>query len=266
MRLALAAWIVTIALLTAACTMPVPPEGAPVSVRPEPSAPPRAPAPVPATPPPTEPPPVVIHVVTPGQTLWRIARAYGVDPARLAEANGIADPARVEVGTALRIPGARTALEVPPYPMPVPEPPPLDDRAVVGGDAASGLLWPVEGGEVLSTFGARRRSHRHAGIDIRGTRGQEVRAARTGRVAYAGKQRGYGNVVIVDHGDGMETVYAHADTLLTHEGELVERGQPIARVGRSGNASTDHLHFEVRRDGTPIDPSPHLESIAEVRR
>jgi LysM repeat protein len=248
--------IAAFAFLTSSCTASLPPEGVPVATRPEPAE---------SAAPAEESLPVVVHVVTPGQTLWRIARAYGVDLARLAETNGIGDPARVEVGSSIRIPGARYPIDVPPYPMPIPPPPELEETFARETES-SGLLWPVDGGEILSAFGVRRgRERRHEGLDIRGAPGQEILAARAGRVAFSGTQRGYGHVVILDHGDGMETVYAHAHTLLAKEGDSVERGQPIARVGRSGNASTHHLHFEVRLDGRPIDPFPRFQSIAEVR-
>jgi LysM repeat protein len=203
-------------------------------------------------------------VVAPGQTLWRIAKVYGVDLERLAAFNGIVDPTRVDVGMAIRIPGASRTLDVPPYPLPIP--PPSPEGPMLSDEGTADLVWPVDGGVVLSHFGAARRAHRHAGLDIRGFRGQEIVAARAGRVRFSGVQRGYGKVVILDHGDGMQTLYAHAHDLVVREGDRVERGQTIATVGRSGNASTDHLHFEVRRDGVPIDPSPLFHSVAEVRR
>ena len=251
-------WIAGLGSIASSCAAPVTHELPPPSARPAPVET-RAPA-LPAAP--TDPPPSVVHVVSPGQTLWRIAKAYGVPLEKLAESNGIEDPTRVEVGTALRIPGASRPLDVPPYPLPIPRPEVEGGRLSVGD--GSDLVWPVAGGVVLSHFGAARRSHRHAGLDIRGSRGQEIFAARAGLVTFSGTQRGYGKVVIVDHGDGLQTLYAHANALVARQGDHVERGQAIATVGRSGNATTDHVHFEVRRDGVPIDPSPLFQSIAEV--
>lgn len=249
--------IAAIAFLTSSCAASLPPGRDSVGPRPEPAE---------IAVPPEEPPPVVVHVITPGQTLWRIARAYGVDLAHLAEANGIGDPTRVDVGTSILIPGAARLLDVPPYPMPIPPPPAVEEPFVPASESVASLLWPVDGGQLLSTFGVRRgKERRHEGLDIRGAPGQEIVAARAGTVTFSGTQRGYGQVVILDHGDGMETVYAHAQTLLAREGERVERGQPIARIGRTGNASTHHLHFEVRLDGEAIDPFPRFQSIAEVR-
>jgi murein DD-endopeptidase MepM/ murein hydrolase activator NlpD len=94
----------------------------------------------------------------------------------------------------------------------------------------------------------------HAGTDIRLAYGEEVRAAAGGVVTFAGEQPGYGLVVKVDHGDGLETRYAHLSSALVAAGSPVEAGSPIARSGNSGRTTGPHLHFEVRQDGQPIDP------------
>lgn len=196
----------------------------------------------------------VRHRVEVGQTLWRIARVYGVPVDELARANGIEDASDLEAGRILFVPGARRSLEVPPYPAELPgtgfAPPPAT------GDSFD---WPVAGGRVLSYFGAKRGGHRHSGLDIGGRPGQPVSVARDGRVVYTGStMRGYGKTVIVDHGDGFKTLYAHGSALLVREGEWVRRGQRIARIGRSGNATTEHCHFEIRRDDVPVDPLSYL--------
>jgi murein DD-endopeptidase MepM/ murein hydrolase activator NlpD len=200
-------------------------------------------------------------VVQVGQTLWRIARAYGVTVEELAEANAIPDPERLEVGQAIFVPGALGAVDVPPYPAPLPELPvvPLPDPSLPR--AVGGYAWPVRG-EVLAPFGQNRRRHVHRGIDIRGERGDRVLAARAGRVVFAGQQRGYGRVVVLDHGDGEQTLYAHNSKNLVKAGDTVDRGAPVALVGRSGNATTEHVHFEVRRGGVPLDPMPLLPEPA----
>jgi murein DD-endopeptidase MepM/ murein hydrolase activator NlpD len=132
--------------------------------------------------------------------------------------------------------------------------------------AADGFTWPVSGGVILSYFDDPRRNHRHAGVDIRGAPGQEVVAARAGRVVFSGNTlRGYGNMVIVDHGEGMQTLYAHGAALLVDVGDVVASGQPIARVGRTGNATTEHCHFEIRKDKLPVDPLPYLTTVAQAR-
>ena len=211
------------------------------------------------------PPDGVFHVVRPGQTLWRIARAYGTTVETLAAANGLARADRIEVGAAIFVPGATRALDVPPWPAPPPEPPPRAEGPAEAPIAASGYSWPVVG-ELLSAFGQRRRSHVHLGLDIRGKAGEEVLAARSGRVVFVGTQSGYGRTVVIDHGDGDQTLYAHNSENQVAVGDWVERGDPIARVGSSGNATTPHVHFEVRRSGEPIDPAPLLRDTYEARK
>jgi murein DD-endopeptidase MepM/ murein hydrolase activator NlpD len=124
-------------------------------------------------------------------------------------------------------------------------------------EALSGMIWPLaveREREVSSTYGVRGVRH-HDGLDIRGGAGTAIHAARDGRVSYSGWMRGYGNIVILDHGSGVTTRYAHASELLVRAGERVQRGQTIARVGATGNATGNHLHFEVRWGHHPIDPT-----------
>ena len=124
----------------------------------------------------------------------------------------------------------------------------------------------MEDGRILSYFGAARKSHVHQGVDIAGQSGQRVVATAKGRVVYSGQQRGYGRTVVIDHGGGFRTLYAHNSALLVRDGEKVRRGQAIARVGRSGNASTTHCHFEVRQDNVPVDPLLYVEpGVGETR-
>lgn len=112
---------------------------------------------------------------------------------------------------------------------------------------------------VTSRYGWRpdplNGQHRfHAGLDLRAAYGQEVRAATEGTVTFAGEKPGYGLVVVVSHGSGLETRYAHLSASDVVEGARVEAGQVIARSGSSGRATGPHLHFEVRQDGQPVDP------------
>ena len=202
-----------------------------------------------------------IHTVEAGQTLWRIAREYGVDLEDLARANGITDPDVLAVGQVLFVPGATTARQVLPYPAPFAAGPPRE-----GGTehpTGGGFVWPVPAGEVLSWFGAPRRGHRHAGLDIRGVPGQDVVATQAGDVIYSGDTLGdYGKMVILRHGNGLQSLYAHNSKLLVGVGDRVERGQRVALVGRTGNASTTHCHFELRKDNVSVDPSLYLAGRA----
>ena len=206
----------------------------------------------------------VVHVIQPGQTLWRIARAYDVALDTLIEANGVADPSRVEVGTPIFVPGARSTISVAPYPAPPPSP--RSVPALRPGPAAD-FLWPVEGGVFMRPYGEARRNHSHAGVDIRGARGQDILAARDGVVAFCGPTAtGYGTMVVVDHGDGVQTLYAHAEDVLVEKGDAVRRGQPIAHLGRTGNATTEHCHFEIRLENRAVDPMPYLLGTTEAHR
>lgn len=209
----------------------------------------------------------VEHVVERGQTLWRIAKVYGVDMDELARANGVTDASSLEVGQTLFIPGATEVLEVPPYPATLEGAGTASPRGTVDAPTASKWLWPVDNGQVLSYYGAPRRTHRHQGIDIRGRSGQPVKATRAGRVLYSGSgMRGYGKTVILDHGDGTSSLYAHNSSLLVRKGQRVERGETIAKIGRTGNASADHCHFEIRVHDRPVDPMTYLRPTREAHR
>lgn len=125
-------------------------------------------------------------------------------------------------------------------------------KRISPGQGTGILAWPLRG-VLYAPFG-KRGSEIHDGIDIAAPKGMTVRSAAAGRVRYAGAQRAYGNIVIIDHGDNLVTLYAHNDTLLVNGGEMVNAGQPVATVGESGQTTGPHLHFEVRRSGIPINP------------
>jgi len=203
---------------------------------------------------PDELPPGVFHRVLPGQTLWRIARTYELPLDRIVEANSILDPSRISVGDMIWIPGVRRELDVAIH---------VPKRAAAVGE----WIWPVRDGSLLSVFGAPRRNHRHGGLDIKGVAGQPVLASRGGRVAYAGAGlRGYGKTIILDHNDGMQSLYAHNSALLVGLGDRVQQGQSIARVGRTGNATTDHCHFEIRLNDRRVDPEHWLSPERRAAR
>lgn len=104
----------------------------------------------------------------------------------------------------------------------------------------------------------------HAGMDVSGTRGQPIFAASAGRIIFVGQQNGYGNLVVVDHGHGLETRYGHLSGFTARVGDRVARGQQIARMGSTGRSTGNHLHFEVRVGGRAINPRPFLEADADV--
>lgn len=123
--------------------------------------------------------------------------------------------------------------------------------------------WPVDG-TVISPYGLRREGmgfDLHHGVDIRAPSGTPVRAMAPGRVTFAGTMRGYGYVVMIDHGGGITTVYAHLAEVQARKGQEVRGHEVIGLSGASGNASTPHLHFEILRGGNPEDPVPLMGSF-----
>jgi murein DD-endopeptidase MepM/ murein hydrolase activator NlpD len=124
-----------------------------------------------------------------------------------------------------------------------------------GTPSSSGLIWPVSG-PITSGFGWRW-GRMHEGIDIGAACGTTIHAAASGTVIYAGWMDGYGNITIIDHGGGLATAYGHQSSLYVGGGS-VSQGQAIGAVGSTGHSTGCHLHFEVRVNGTPVDPLNYL--------
>jgi murein DD-endopeptidase MepM/ murein hydrolase activator NlpD len=123
--------------------------------------------------------------------------------------------------------------------------------------------WPVKGGWVSSSFGFRAdpfngRRSMHKGVDIASPLGSPIHAMGEGVVTFAGKKRGYGNMVEINHGQGYSTRYAHVAEWLVKVGDRVTRGQPVAKVGLTGRSTGPHLHFEVLRSHRQVDPVSYL--------
>jgi len=130
------------------------------------------------------------------------------------------------------------------------------DGGFDGKVSGAGLVWPVRGA-VTSEYGYRW-GRQHAGIDVGAGTGAPIRAAKAGSVIHAGGLGGYGNAVILDHGGGFTTLYAHQSRLGTSEGQQVTQGQVIGYVGSTGNSTGPHLHFETRVDGSAQNPRRYL--------
>ncbi|HZP43581.1 MAG TPA: LysM peptidoglycan-binding domain-containing M23 family metallopeptidase, partial [Candidatus Binatia bacterium] len=202
------------------------------------------------------------HRVERGETLYRIGKAYGVSYQELARVNHLANPDRIEVGQEIVIPHASREL---PVQMITPDAARADRPALP--ELPSGpapFVWPVAGGVLSSDFGPRGETH-HDGIDISTPEGTPVHAARAGRVLYADRLRGYGNLVIVEHGDGYATVYAHNRENKAHVGDDVRQGDVIASVGRTGTTSGPNLHFEIRKDNVARNPLFYLPAASTAR-
>lgn len=121
--------------------------------------------------------------------------------------------------------------------------------------------WPVARrvAVISSGFGASRGDSRHQGIDLSAPAGTPVTATADGIVTIAGRAGGYGRTVVLDHGGGWQTRYAHLKRIKVDRGWRVRRGDVVGTVGRTGNATGAHLHYEVLHHGTPVDPRPFLD-------
>ena len=124
------------------------------------------------------------------------------------------------------------------------------------GVSAGGYIWPL-GGAITSYYGPRW-GRMHTGIDIDGTSGQPIVASKAGRVIVASYYGGYGNAVVVDHGGGVSTLYGHMSRFGVSNGQDVSQGQVLGYVGCTGSCTGDHLHFEVRINGSPVNPLDYL--------
>jgi murein DD-endopeptidase MepM/ murein hydrolase activator NlpD len=194
---------------------------------------------------------VTYHTVQRGETLSSVAERYDVPLKRLIRENDIGDPDLIRVGQRLRVVGTGGGgPSVKKIAVPSTPPPKL-----TGPVKATGRFkWPVRG-KVIGRYSSSRR-----GIVISARSGTTVKAADGGRVVLAAEHmRGYGKVVMLDHGNGYTSVYAHNSALLVEEGEAVRQGQAIARVGSTGRASGSRLQFRIYRHGVPMDPSKRLQ-------
>ncbi len=197
-----------------------------------------------------------IYTVRRGDTLDSIARRFQTTAAALARRNGIRNPNRLSIGQQLHIdtftPGPSTRSTTA-----------ASDttRAARAGD------WPMPvDGRVSSPYGWRRhpisgRRTFHTGLDIAAPTGTPVRVPAGGRVAFAGWNGGYGNYVVVDHGNGLRTAYAHLSRIHVRVGQTVDAGTSIGAVGSTGRSTGPHLHFEVKRNGSFVDPRAYLRAV-----
>lgn len=185
----------------------------------------------------------VYHTVKPGQTLYRISLTYQVPLKTITRTNRISDPAKIEVGQRIFIPGARRVLEVAVF-----------KSSLVGFNAL-----PANG-QITSYYGVPRRHGKHTGIDISDAPNAPIYAVLPGVVTYSGRLSAYGLMVKIRHADGFESLYAHNSKNLVKPGDRVKKGQKIALMGKSGNARGYHVHFEIRKNGKPVNPLTYLNA------
>ncbi len=206
-----------------------------------------------------------VHRVEAGQTLYRIAKAYDLSVETLMQANQISDPRELRVGETLIIPGAKEVRSIDIGDSVVSTPRPSNGKSrgpVIAGRGSGILQWPLRG-VLYARFGQKGREP-HDGIDLAAPEGTSVKTAAPGTVLFAGEQKGYGLIVIVEHPDSMVTLYAHNRDLRVKTNQKVRDGQVVATVGDSGKTSGPHLHFEVRKDGVPLDPLEFLGPIPDA--
>jgi murein DD-endopeptidase MepM/ murein hydrolase activator NlpD len=223
--------------------------------------------------------PAHVHVVVSGDTLMKISRRYGKSLAELTKANKISVLSKLSIGDRITIPGGapatvavapskeppasktQVAAADPPHTARIATPEPPSESATKSAEPAGGLpsfRWPVRG-RIIAGFGPKTNGQQNDGINLAVPEGTPIKAAEDGVVAYAGNElKGYGNLVLIRHGNGFVTAYAHASEILAKRGDQIKRGQVIARSGQTGNVTSPQLHFEIRKGATPVDPMQFL--------
>ena len=212
------------------------------------------------------------YVVKPGDTGFAIAYKHAVPWSQIAIANGLAIDAKVTPGKELLIPTVLDPAKTAAPPSPQAAKAAANSAAAASavasaavaaatapaGKTAARFAWPLEG-TVRRGWKPNASADRHDGIDIVAPRGTPVRAAAAGTVLFAGLEKEqFGNLVVVDHGDGWNTAYGFLSRITVKQGARVAAGERVGLVGDTGRARGNELHFEVREDGAPIDPAPEL--------
>ena len=188
-----------------------------------------------------------------GDTLYGLANEYNVSATRLASINGLRSPYLIKPGQELKLkaPAAdRTKASTPNRKKTSTASLPNDNRQI-------SWQWPVQG-KLITTFNSNKSGRK--GIDISGREGRDIKAAAPGRVVYSGNGLiSYGNLVIIKHNRTYLSAYAHNRKLLVKEGDSIKAGQKIAELGKTG-ADSPRLHFEIRKNGKPVNPLKYLPS------
>ncbi|MES2187816.1 MAG: peptidoglycan DD-metalloendopeptidase family protein [Pseudomonadota bacterium] len=201
------------------------------------------------------------YTVKPGDTVRKIGQDTGQNYRDIIRWNDLSNPDLIEVGQVLRVvPPTQVAQAAPAKVEPAtPATPPAPGNTVrpvapaAGGEEEVAFIWPAAGTLIAGFDEAKNK-----GYDIGGKAGDPVLASADGRVVYAGAGlRGYGNLIILKHNNTYLTAYAHNQTLLVKEDQTVRKGQKIAEMG-SSDADRVKLHFEIRRQGKPVDPSKYM--------
>lgn len=191
------------------------------------------------------------HTIAKGETRFTVAYLYGVPWQEIAIANGIAPDAALKPGQTLLIP---TVMDKPPAASAASAATPPAAQP-----AAARFVWPVPGGVRRGYTARDRTSDYHDGVDLVARAGTAVRASAAGKVLFAGVEpRQFGNLVVIDHGDGWQSAYAFLSQITVKEGEQVGQGKRLGLSGQTGRARGPELHFELRRHNKPVDPAGQL--------
>jgi len=185
----------------------------------------------------------VYHKVRMNETLWSIAKGYNVGIDRLTEYNKLPNQDKIEIGQMIFIPDRDQVVEI--------------DLDEIYSENEK-FIWPIKGG-IISHFGSIKRASKNKGLDIKAKYGEDVLASRSGKVTYCSESmKGYGKTIIIDHGDGYQTVYAYNSENIASEGDFVKQNQVIAKAGNGGRAKSPSLHFEIRKKHEAVNPFYYL--------
>lgn len=201
----------------------------------------------------------VVHTIKKGDNIGKLAKIYGADADAIVAANKLASANDIRINQELIIPGGKPVIAAPsavPYRQTATAPSRTGSKPGANAPAVSGgkLLWPTTSRRLSQYF-----NWRHYGIDIPNKVGQPIYAIQSGVVETAGWNRGgYGYYVIVNHGNGMRTLYAHSSELYVSAGDRVTQGQVISAIGNTGRSTGPHLHFEIRINGKTVNPLSYI--------
>ncbi len=185
-----------------------------------------------------------VHTIRQGETLWDIARRYDIDLNQLQKLNPDKKANSLKIGDKINLPQGTSRLA-------------LATASVQPSRSITvRFAWPIKG-RITSPYGWRSSGFHH-GLDVAGDLGDPVKASTGGVVSFTGNMGLYGNTVIIDHTGGMQTLYAHLQTIKVKSGNRVQGGEVIATVGNTGRSTGPHLHFEIRRGSDRYDPLTYL--------
>lgn len=211
------------------------------------------------------------HTVVHGDTLYSISRHYNVDITTLSKLNNLQEPYALRIGQKLALPasvGASSYAQGNESPRVSTKTTTASTSTVSSSSSAprvkptayrkNKFAWPLKG-TIISRYGTIGKGRSNDGINIKAALGTVVKAADTGKIAYAGNElKGFGNLILIQHDDGWITAYAHNSSFLVKKGQRVQKGTPIAKVGSTGSVNTPQLHFEVRSGKKPLNPLAYL--------